>query len=66
MRLNFLVLPLLEVKYGCGDDCTVPILFCKGVCEELGVVACWPGVTVLWGLARLAWPGVKELFGLAS
>ena len=31
-----------------------------------GVVACWPGVTVLWGLARLAGPGVKELLGLAS
>ena len=45
---------------------TVPILFCKGVFEVEGVVACWPGVTVLWGLARLGWPGVKELFGLAS
>ena len=30
---------------------TVLLLFCKGVFEELGVVACWPGVKELFGLA---------------
>jgi len=36
---------------GLFREYTVSILFYKGVCEELGVVACWPGVKELFGLA---------------
>lgn len=57
--LNLSVLPVLEVKYGCCDDCTVPELFCKEFCEGVDVISCWLGDMMP------CWPAVRGCGWLA-